>query len=166
MTSANTMTGTMHPGTSGWVVVTDRRHHGSGGRLPGCPRHEAVFNDPDETAAEYVAASVAAAVSIYEERLSPMGLRGIRLRRGPELVRVTLPATGTYVDGRGYVPVPLVPSNASQQWGQLWAAQGHQGVCTGLPLPPPAGTKNLWTCVFLGLETVLVVTETGPVPKT
>lgn len=156
---------TLDPGATGWVVITNRRHHNPAGVLPGCVEHEAVFNDPAETLAEYLTASVAAAVGIYQERLSPMSLRRIRLRRAPELVEVTLSTSGTYVDALDHTPVPLTPSRTSQQWGQFWAANGHQGVCTGLPIAPPLGTRNLWTCVFLHAQAALAVKNVGPVPS-
>lgn len=148
---------------TGWVIVTDRRHNPDG-TLPGCPEHEAVFNVPNMTAAEYLAASVAAAGEIYRARLQPMGLNHIRLRHRPQLVEAILPNGASYINGRHYTPVPLRPTISSQQWGQQWADQGNQGVETTLPVAPPPGRQNLWTCVYLQRETVLTVQSFMPWP--
>lgn len=152
------------PGATGWVIITDRRHDNNAGALPGCPAHQAVFNDPHVTAAEYLAASVAAAEDIYQARLQPMGLRGIRPRHRPQLVEVTLPNGAQYIDGLHYAPVPLQPTTGSQPWGQRWADQGNQGVGTTLPVAPPPGLRNLWTCVYLQPGTVVVVLSSRPWP--
>jgi hypothetical protein len=149
-------------GATGWVVVTNRRHSNPTGVLPGCPEHEAVFNHPTMIAAEYLAASVAAAREIYQGRLEPMGLLKIRLKRRPQLIEAILPTGGPYFDGMYYTPVPLVPTFASQQWGQQWADQGHQGVATTLPVAPPPGGHNLWTCVYLQPGTVVRVKSSVP----
>jgi hypothetical protein len=145
------------PSATGWVIVTNRRHNNPIGTLPGCTEHEAVFNVPGTTPAEYLAASVAAAGEIYRARLEPMGLQHIRLRHRPQLVEAILPNGAPYINGRYYTPVPLVPTTASQQWGQQWADQGKQGVETTLPVAPPPGRQNLWTCVYLQRGTVLTV---------
>jgi len=64
-----------------------------------------------------------------------------------------------------YTPVPLVPTFASQQWGQQWADQGHQGVATTLPVAPPAGGQNLWLCVYLQPGTVITVKNSVPLDE-
>lgn len=150
-------------GTTGWVIITDRRADNAG-TLPGCPADHAVFNDPDAIPAEYLAASVAAAKEIYEARREPMGLRGIRPRRPPQLVEATLPNGAPYIKGLYYTPVPLQPTKASRQWGQRWADQGNQGVMTTLPVAPPPGRPNLWTCVYLRPGAVVVVQSSRPWP--
>jgi hypothetical protein len=154
----------LKPGASGWIVITNGRHHNSSETLPGCPEHHAVFNDPTVIAAEYLAASVRAAEEIYKARLGPMALDEVRTKNLPERVKVNLPAEGSYVDGLHYVPVPLRPTTISQQWGQQWADGGHQGVGTRLPVAPPPGRKNLWTCVYLRPNTVLAVISSTPWP--
>jgi hypothetical protein len=150
------------PGATGWVIITNRRHDNPTRSLPGCPAHEAVFNDPDVTAAEYLAASVAAAGEIYQARLQPVGLFNIRLRHRPQLVEATLPNGAPYINGLHYVPVPLQPTTASQQWGQQWADQGKQGVQTTLPVAPPPGRQNLWTCIYLQPGTTVIAQNSGP----
>jgi len=72
-------------------------------------------------------------------------------------VKAELAAAASYVDQLAHAPVPLTPTPASQQWGELWAAANHQGICTTPPVPCPAGTNNLWTCVFLHVSTVVTV---------
>jgi hypothetical protein len=151
-----------NPGNHGWVVITDQRHRNPAQALPGCPSHEAVFNDPLQTMAEYLAGSAAAAKAIYHARLAPMGLGRVRLRRHPELVQAELPAATSYVDQLAHAPVPLAPTPTTQQWGELWAAANYQGICTTLPVPCPAGTSNLWTCVFLHVATVVRVASSTP----
>jgi hypothetical protein len=150
------------PDSTGWIVVTNRRHSNPTRELPGCPDHDAVFNDPTITSAEYLAASVAAAREIYEAKLKPMGLLNIRLKRRPQLVEAILPTGSAYIDRMYYTPVPLLPTSASQQWGQQWADQGHQGVRTTLPIAPPPGGENLWTCVYLQPGTVVTVRSSVP----
>lgn len=145
------------PSLTGWVVITNQRHDNPTRMLSGCPEHDAVFNHPDVTAAEYLAASVAAAGEIYQARLQPVGLSNIRLRRRPQLVEATLPNGAPYINGLHYAPVPLQPTTASRQWGQQWADQGNQGVQTTLPVAPPPGRQNLWTCVYLQPGTAVIV---------
>jgi hypothetical protein len=150
----------LQPDASGWLVITNGRHMRTG-ELRGCTDDEAIFNDPGQIKAEYLAASVAAAKEIYQQRLRPvMGTPRARLRNQPQLVEASVPNGGTYANGLHYPQVPLRPTTQSQQWGQLWADQGCQGVGTTLPVASPAGTRNLWTCVFLQPQTVVTVLTT------
>jgi hypothetical protein len=121
-----------------------------------------LLNDPDAAQAEYIYPDRQSAATLPSEKIRRLGLTGIK--HGPEIVAVEVepapspahPPAGAVANAHSFRPLPtrLVES---QQYGMIWADAGWQGVETSMPNPPPHGSENRLSCIFLGRGAVVRV---------
>jgi len=146
----------------GFVRVSDGRHRSPGGLLGGAPPNQCLLNDPDAIQAEYIYPDRQSAGTLPPEKVKRLGLTTIK--RGLEIVPVHIepvpnmahPPTGAVANGHSFLPPPT-REMYSQQYGMMWADAGWLGVETSMPYPPPAGSENRFSCIFLGREAVVGV---------
>lgn len=146
----------------GYVRVSNGRHRGPGGLLGGAPPNQCLLNDPDAAQAEYLYPDRQSAATLPPAKIKRLGLTGIR--HSPEIVAVevepapssALAPAGAVANAHSFRPPPT-RTVTSQQYGMIWADAGWQGVETSMPDPPPIGSENRLSCIFLGRGAVVRV---------